>query len=86
MPSAHSSISKMEGKFIVAENKPLHTCAAESIDGEGVASIASASIRTICIDTGMLTKVQSFIALMNLYKKISTASCQAIFDSKSLGS
>ena len=53
----------------VNEKKRRLTCAAESVDGECVAGIASAEVRTISVDTAMLTKMESFIALMNLWCK-----------------
>ena len=42
------------------------TCAAKSIWGKSVSSIASAVVGTICVNTAVLTKMEAFIAFMNL--------------------
>ena len=53
-------------RVIVIGHYSLHTCAAESIDCKCVASVARASVGAISVDTAMLTKMKSFIALMYL--------------------
>ena len=42
------------------------TCATESIVGKGIASIAGTGVGPSCVDTAVLTKVKSFIALIDL--------------------
>ena len=46
------------------------TCATESIDGKGIAGIAGTGVGASCIDAAVLTKVKSFVALMDLYESV----------------